>query len=637
MERRADYLWSFERLKTKAKVFGPFNPINTHTMHFLLTTVLSTLLLFPLAAQLESDTVAFTLIPPDTTFKVERPEFVGLVAGEEGRSGQDLLISFEHTGGALKWKDKALGSLNSVQEPASLGALVRVHLGEDGIPRGTSMQWVSSISLSRKPADFYSQTPEFPDASTFRVALYEDMLPRMEATNLKRSATASSPLYRPQPSTPAPAPQKTATEKKEPLPRYYVAGPSVNLKGQIGKVGTSSMDLQPGTAASGKPTYKLNYSVVNNPEPIAIEGATYKLTAGESKAADPKDGISVYFGGLKYKKDKTKKGSFRRDFLLLAYNKDGELINSERYESELPLKIIQSHIIEGEPITDKVREGLRLVTILQEVPKHDEKADAKKHRVLITDLKTGELISKASVELPGSSFVEISKHSIDDGLGLSLLNFHNKTRGLSELLVRADGSVAVNAFPADSPEVKGLGISADKQFHSLQLKRQYALPRKDGTTLGLYRLVGREAPEEVSAKNLTVSREPGTFAVNTPEQTPGPEANEALVFFSRTKDGRVKELRGIGGIKGYHQLHPLKQDGDLLHLLAVTGSDNKSVPRLLTINLTTLSTSRIQQLTPGQYMTGPTAFYYAADLGKVYILGSAGDHGALHVDTWTVD
>lgn len=161
------------------------------------------------------------------------------------------------------------------------------------------------------------------------------------------------------------------------------------------------------------------------------------------QAGDPATGTTTVFGGIKYKKDKSKKNSFYYEFLLLTFDHAGAVINREMVTSTVPLSIREVHNFQERQLAPDVYETSHAAFIAHgDGDKKMSGVNKQLRRVFIVDPQTGTLVRQVDYTVPTDETVPLETRNLGDG-SIEVTHAYPvlEERGFSWLRITKDGEL----------------------------------------------------------------------------------------------------------------------------------------------------------------------------------------------------
>ena len=428
----------------------------------LLTLGLLAACALPLAAQDVSDRLSVVpLTPGSRAYRVTGPTMLGVDAADPSL----LRFRFAHPragvmrdmGMAKRLLSKDSMRIHLSEEPETVTALGTVPLGPGGFPQDVpSLQWVALRGAEGDEMYYFDHVPrilEYPDSML--LATSADMLPRAEYDRAMETAS-SKPSY----SVPG-------EQTPELVESYTVQIPAIGLGGGFSKSTIMKYELKPegerGKGLLGK-NYTSDASFAKGSAHEVFDGTNRKFAyVSIATHNDIATGNAVVVGGLKYKKDKTKKGSEFREFLLLGVDAEGEVIEQTEFTSDEPVLAKGVFPLQSRPVYPNYNMSPTAAILYRGAGrKNDPDVDGSLRRVLIVDANEAAVLGEYEIDLPGDGYSALDE--VTDTLGRTVVyEYDGETGEVIPTLITADGiRMGEPLFGERAADAQGLELYGNK-------------------------------------------------------------------------------------------------------------------------------------------------------------------------------
>lgn len=373
--------------------------------------LLSLLFVLPVAqgiSQAANDTYTLTEVQKaDLPCRMQDVSFWGISTDD---AEPTLYYSFTHKGAGIQVVRGAMSS--GGKDPVDVEALGKVLLDPaTGAPGTSTLTWVapamtgSNINIFTDPvsgAQAISSEPMARNGSIISDQKFNGLIDKTEESNFY-----ALPAYK-----------SAVADSDEPefIESYANTTITVGLSGDIQTITTSTHTLRPedkrGKSLLGDPNYKMQASFAKGDAKQVFKDTdmSYKLLSAGNipQISDPSTGNVVLLGGLKYKKDDSKKGSHYREFFLLGADAEGNMTGKEQLMTDVPLELVDVYYAEGKTIAPGVRQGSKAVFLAKGAgEKDDPNVDPSLLYAFVVDINTAKVISQNQANLPEGESVPI--------------------------------------------------------------------------------------------------------------------------------------------------------------------------------------------------------------------------------------
>ena len=558
-----------------------------------LTQILTLILAFTTTALAQIEVLqGVELIDTNTLFNVTQVKVLGI---DERTSPHRLLYRFTHPSGGIQ---KVNGSMMSGgRAPQGLPAFGAVELGEIPTPAVDGIQWFSPKRVGTN-VNFYAkpliEATDMVDDNM--IAGKGSIMSHDDFAKIRKDLKPSSPLYQlPE--------EKAVAEERAPYyaDKYKTTKVNFGMSGKISYLYLTEYTLKPegernkglfGTAYDTKiKTNKDHTKGAFGDKNIMYKGAMMDKVP---QVNDPVSGHATVFGGLKYKKNDSKKNSHFYEFLFLTFNFEGEIVKQVKYESEIPLSIENVYPVYGKNIAPDVNEITHGIFVLQGYGnKGMDHVNRKIRVVLVVDILTGEVIAEDKIELNQASTSLLRTRNLD-GNRIELTYFYpvaNK-RGLAVVTLSTQGVEKVKELLQGSPEFDAIGLE-EKPLLNMELNPVNSFESEDGGTLSIEQFTTLKKTEKGTTKR-----------------------NEGYALVKYDATGSFVGIFGIGKSRKVDIIDI--KDGKLWIMAAAKAGSGQSRFRFIKINIADFNV-QISETPIVESKKGMTDYYYDAASGVVYL------------------
>lgn len=319
-----------------------------------------------------------------------------VMLGVDPEAPDRLAFKFTHRDGGVAVPSDGKGRYRASESP--LSAVGTVPLDATGLPTGpTTLQWVRDPT--RPTAALYYVTPEAINVSGTEGAILAQPDEMIDG-KVARDA-GNRPLIAPRYSRPI-------EEPVEPVDAYHANFLYMNMKGEVGNSTathfTRKTDAERDALLNVR-TYAPRSEVNKGSAAQVFDGTNRRfhrtLRVSPGQHTHLATGNAMVLGGVKYKKDKAKKGSHLREFLLMGFDTVGELTHRATINTEAPMVTAGPIPVGGYPIAGGgISSPLAAFVLLAKGKKKDPGYDPGLRRVLLVDVDRAEVLSEEDIRLP---------------------------------------------------------------------------------------------------------------------------------------------------------------------------------------------------------------------------------------------
>ena len=542
------------------------------------------------------------LIPENATFQTTQLEVMGM---KEQESGNTLFYKFIHPNGGIQKSAGAFFSGGGDSE--NLPAFSSVFIPDDGVPAPGEIRWIAPRGQNTK-ANFYAKPlVETQDMTQTPLATPDNLLPFEELGNTQRSLAIPK------------KPTSIQEEKTEDAPgyvqKYYKTLIYAGMSGGLTQVATLTYTLKPeedwnkgldpSPYGSKTDIFKDGVKEAFSDSKISYKGFSSR------KMNDPLSGNAVILGGLKYKKNDEKENSEFFEFKLIAFDKEGNIINSAMYESESPLRFQEVFPIYGANIAPDIKEVTHAVFVAYgDGDRKMENINPKLRLIITVDLKTGQIVNTNEAELVQDNGILFECRQTQ-GTGFSL-GFYYPTednKGFTFLNVDKEGNLSRQDYSSSDPEAENVSLPADR-FMRLTTKTINTFQTTDGNTIVLknfLRVTGSETSSDYKESPLTT-----------------------CAFFEYDAEGRLVSFKLNNKLREINDYALLARKGDLLIYLIEKPLWTTTNIAFTTINLETFEVNLTTP--PNDFsLAGPGTYYQDVEKESIYFLNKGKDNKGLYL------
>jgi len=385
--------------------------------------------------------------------------------------------SFTHPGAGIQVVRGAMST--GGKDPVTVEALGKVMLDPDtGAPGTSAVQWVAppgtgtNINIFANPvggAESLVTDPLAKKGAVLSYNKYEDMTDDM----------VGGTFYKLPPYTPA------AGEAMEMVESYVTTNIYVGMGGGIQSITYGNYTLRPeekrGRSLLGDPNYKMKAGFAKGTAKKVFKDKdiSFKILSAGSipQISDPTTGNVVIFGGVKYKKDKSKKGSHFQEFFLMGSDKEGNLTGQEKIETEEPLVLKEVYSVGGKEIAPGIRQSGTAIFIAESGGEDENTTDPSLRYSFVVDINTTKIIARNKINLPEGKNVTVGTETDTDN-NIVLLNYSVSTGQVTPLTLTKEGiKIGEPRFSGD------LKILVDLPTKNLELRTISTITLADGRTM----------------------------------------------------------------------------------------------------------------------------------------------------------
>ena len=535
------------------------------------------------------------LIDTNAVFEVSQARILGI---DKASSPNRLVYGFVHPGGAIQ---QVRGSMMSGgKDPVNLPAYGAINLGETLDGKNHKVQWYSPDRVGTN-VNFVARplTSARDHMSANVIAKKGEIISNDNFTSMVRKLSASSPMYE--------FLEKIEKEEEAPsyVDHYLKTRITPGLSGKISYLTTSSYTLKPveernkglfGTAYKmNAETNKENTKTAFGDDPTMM----YKMMSEIPQINDPVTGHAVIFGGIKYKKNKSKENSQFYEFMFLTFNNAGEIVKRVKYDSKEPLKVSNVYPVYGDnlaPDVDEITHGIFVTrgSGNKKIPNINSKI----RKVFVVDVKTGEIIKQDEIEFAEKGAQLIQTRRLDNNkVALTYYYAGKDKHGLVVMKLGVDGIENVKEISGNSPEFKAIGLG--DQFHSgLKLQALQSFNTAKGDTIKIERFITKR------------SKEGGGYKIIT----------HAYVIMKYDVNGNLLGLHGIGNLVKKHNRDIIKVGNGKISMMVYLKAENgASKLKIMNINMDDLNVEAAE-IPVGEYLASSSAYHYDASSNILYFL-----------------
>ncbi|MEZ4987236.1 MAG: hypothetical protein R2795_19705 [Saprospiraceae bacterium] len=534
------------------------------------------------------------LLAPDMGLRLANLQIMGV---DDTQPDTRFVYSFIHQGGGVQSVNGPLMSGGADAEDLLSVGTVKISAGNEVV--AAANDWVAK-EFKRTKANFYLNPlsnahahQQQPLAGPGQIWPYDTL--RAVFKGLKKQDEDWKLALQPE-----------KKEEAEPAyaPTYFENLLVVSLSGNLNQtVGTHTLKpREEWTKGLAPSPYKVDYVYNRSKEFEALfgENISFKLSSSPRSVGDPVSGNAAVFGGLKYKKDKTKDNSEYFEFRLIVMNKEGGAVANHYIESKEPLEIIGVYAMPGKLISPDVKEVNHAVFLTRGGgDKNVTGINKRLLRAFILDMKTGEIVLQQEMQMNQDVGSFVSYRPLPNGnLELTrIIPGNGDGVGLSMLEIGKDGFGPLTEFLAGTPQAASLQLEENgKTAQGIRVLSSY--PATDGGKLELKQFI-RYVTDPSTQKKSEV---PVGFAI-----------------FKYNADGSLANFQGLGQNKAIQNMTFLP-GGDFLSFIGFSKDEaGKDLVSFLKIDTVSLQAS-MYQLPADQRMVNDASFYLNQSDKQVYIL-----------------
>lgn len=378
------------------------------------------------------------VLPPGGKIRPSVPRLLGFTADPEI---PQLVVRFNHPeGGIQRVRNRVM---DGDREPKTLSAYGLFPLDAPDPSPAFSVTWFAAARSSNS-VNFYADHRQAGSLNDDAYLAKKGEILSHEAFQKFRSSLVSGGF---QNLSQVEGRRSDALDPRAPhVESYRETVITMGLSGGISYLTTSTYHRKPedkrytglmGSAYSGK-------HAINREEVKTAFGDKNLAFKGYSMLGDPGTGNAVILGGLKYRKDKTKKHSHFYEHLILVFGNDGKIVGREKIDTQAPFSFTQVLPITGEKMAPTIY-AVPYAVFIGSCPTKQglsgENPPAK--MVLVVDSKTGQVVARNRVDLPGAraNLLQVDRHQ--NGEIRVLFAYRRGNRGgFSQVTIGTEGVVA---------------------------------------------------------------------------------------------------------------------------------------------------------------------------------------------------
>jgi len=542
------------------------------------------------------------IIDTNVIFNSNRVELLGI---DETSSPNQLVYSFVHPRGGIQSSNGPL--MTRGMEPQALRAYGSVRLKDNIDPVSNSLEWAASSKVGTNVNYYARPLSSGSDMSSNNLIASKGSINSFEHFREKnKRLKKSDPFYT------IPQLEEERREKSNSfVDSYSLMEVFVGLNGKISALSSIDYKLKP-EGERNKGFFGLPYKAKYNTHRKSVKNAFgndaisyYKPLLGYPQVSDPVSGNAVIMGGVKYKKDKSKTNSHFYEFMLLTFNKHGEIVNRVKYDSEQPLKIDKVYPVYGQTLAPEVNE---LAPEIKEVThcifiaygsgnKKTPNRNRKIRRVLVVDMRTGEIVKEDEVEMKFGRPAPIRTRRLEDNR-IELTYFYpvKNKRGLGVLTISPNGIERVKEIPESDEKLASVGVF-QRLSNGLTIEPVYTLDTKNEGIVTIEEFVNIKWSD-----GKRVGRESQGFAL-----------------MKYDTEGNFIDILGIGNAINKESLKLLNEINDRMHLMTIQkGNSGLKTLKFMDANLSDFSVQRTI-LPEDEHLAG-NSYFFDKSKNTIYFL-----------------